>query len=150
MRPALPPAGPHPEGWLIVDAATVGILLGWAVHLSDYPRPPQPPAVEFRPQAFFVEHACGGRRCRALGWYNDQGIIYLDERLRDNDTVFARSLMVHELIHYLQHLSGRFDGECKDQIERENEAYAIQRSYVAEAHGQAAFIRVTHRGCSEG
>lgn len=110
--------------------------------------PVHPPRVQFAPQSFFVEHACGGRRCDALGWYDDKGVVYLDDRLRDRDDVFVRSLMVHEFVHYLQHLSGKFGSRCPEQIVREREAYAIQRSYVAEAHGEVAFLRVTHRGCA--
>jgi hypothetical protein len=147
MLPARLRTGAPAAALLTMDAATLAVLLGWAVHLSSYSRPEHPPTVEFRPQAFFVDNACGGRRCRALGWYNDSGIVYLDERVRDKDSVFVRSLVVHELVHYLQDLSGRFGPDCEDQVKRENEAYALQRSYVAEAHGQAAFIRVTHRGC---
>ncbi|MDH3637019.1 MAG: hypothetical protein OES09_00960 [Gammaproteobacteria bacterium] len=128
-------------------SSTVTVLLSWAAYLSSYPAPERPPYIEFAPQSFFIEHACGGRDCDAVGWYNDKGVIYLDERLRYLDNVFVRSVMVHEFVHYLQDLSGKFRNSCAEQITREREAYAIQRSYVAEAHGEFAFIRVTHRGC---
>ncbi len=128
---------------------TVAILLSWAVHLSGYPAPEHPPRLEFVPRSFFVERVCHGRECDALGWYNDTGIIYLDARLETHDNVLVRSVMVHEFVHYLQHLSGDYGNTCADQIAREREAYAIQRSYVAEAHGEFAFIRVTHRGCTK-
>lgn len=132
-----------------MDAATLGILLGWAVHLSKYPQPDVPPEVEYKPQSFFVEKACGGRDCKALGWYDDKGIVYLDQRVNEQDNVFTRSLIVHELVHYLQDLTGDFSDSCEDQIRREREAYAIQRIYVAEAHGEVAFIRVSYRGCQK-
>lgn len=133
-----------------MDAAALAILLGWAVHLSKYPQPEELPHIEYRTQEFFIEHACGGRDCKAVGWYDDKGVVYLDQRVQTQDNVFTRSLIVHELVHYLQDLSGEFSDSCEDQIRREREAYAIQRIYVAEAHGSVAFIRVTHRGCTQG
>ena len=127
---------------------TIAVVLAWAVQLSGYDGPETPPAVEFKPHSFFVKHACGGRDCDAMGWYNDRGVVYVDERLRNQDTVFTRSLLVHEFVHYLQDLSGKFDTDaCADQIQREREAYAYQRMYVAEVHGQVAFLRIQQRGC---
>jgi hypothetical protein len=120
--------------------ATIAVLLSWAVTLSGYPEPSEPPGLAYKPHRFFVQQACGGDDCEAVGWYNDQGVVYLDDRLRGEDSVFIRSLIVHEFVHYLQHLSGKYDSHsCADQIEREREAYAIQRIYVAEAHGEPQF-----------
>jgi Zn-dependent peptidase ImmA (M78 family) len=119
---------------------TIAVLLSWAVMLSGYAEPERAPQLEYKPHAFFVDEACNGQECEAVGWYNDAGVIYLDERMRSDDSSFVKSLMVHELVHYLQHLSGKYDSHsCKDQIVREREAYAIQRIYMAEAHGQAQF-----------
>lgn len=43
----------------------------------------------------------------------------------------TRSLIVHELTHYLQDISGRFSAEdCNDHLAREREAYSIQRQYL--------------------
>jgi hypothetical protein len=120
--------------------AIFSALLSWAVLLSGYAEPDRPPEVAYKPHRFFVEQACGGHDCEAVGWYDDKGIVYLDARIRGDDSVFVRSLIVHEFVHYLQDLSGKYDSHsCTDQIEREREAYAIQRIYVAEAHGQAQF-----------
>jgi hypothetical protein len=118
----------------------IAVLLSWAVTLSGYAEPDKPPELEYKTHAFFIDRACGGQACKAVGWYNDAGVVYLDQRLRGKDDVFIRSLIVHEFVHYLQHLSGKFDSHsCADQIQREREAYAIQRTYVAEAHGQPQF-----------
>ena len=119
----------------------IPILLSWASHLSGYPAPEQPPIISFQPHAFFVEHVCGNKECNAVGWYNDQNIIYIDERYREDDGVFASSLLVHELTHYLQHQSGKFDSHsCEDSLAREREAYHVQNSYILE--GQASFALV--------
>lgn len=123
-------------------AETISALLSWAVLLSAYPSPEQEPRVEFRPHSFFVANACANKPCKALGWYDDQGIVYLDERLRNDDSAVGRSIWVHEFVHYLQHVSGQYDTEkCADQVRREREAYAIQREYIVRAHGKAPFIR---------
>lgn len=128
---------------------TIAVLLGWAVHLSSYSMPDIPPQVEYRPHSFFVEHVCQSERCRTLGWYNNEGIVYLDDRLRDRDDNFTRSLLVHEFIHYLQDKSGRYNNtNCADHVRREREAYAIQREYMARAYGRVAFIRMVLPPCT--
>jgi len=84
------------------------VLLSWASHLSGYPMPDAPPSVEFRPHSFFVDNVCGGRECNAVGWYNDQDVVYIDEKYANEESSFASSLLVHELTHFLQHRSGKF------------------------------------------
>lgn len=134
-----------------MDTATVAALLNWAVMLSGYAEPASPPEVEYKPHQFFVAEACGGEDCEAVGWYNDAHVVYLDQRLRGDETTFAYSLMVHEFVHYLQHLSGKFDSHsCAHQIEREREAYAIQRIYMAEAHGEPQFQLLRPPFCTPG
>ena len=114
--------------------AIAPILLSWAVHLSGYPTPEEPPAIEFRPHSFFVRNVCGAKECNAVGWYNDRDIIYLDDRYEHDDSSFAHSLLVHEMVHYLQHRSGRFDSlSCNDSLAREREAYYVQNTYIVDA-----------------
>lgn len=126
----------------------IAALLSWAVTLSGYPEPAYPPAIEYVPHAYFVEHVCGGRKCGAIGWYDNRRTIYIDRRLEGQDTAFSRGLMVHEMVHYLQDLSGRYDPtSCEDRHRREQEAYAIQREFIARAYGQAAFLTIHHWDC---
>ncbi len=132
-------------------AITLPILLAWAVHLSDYSAPEHEPRVRFEPHSFFVEQVCGGQECPAVGWYNDRGIIYIDERHRDDESEFTTSLMVHELVHYLQDISGKYDSNsCVDSVAREREAYYIQNEYILRAHGSFAFIRPGPTSCNYG
>ena len=85
-------------------------LLAWASNLSGYPVPETLPRIAYRPRAFFSNRVCGGSACPAVGWYNDQNIIYLHEKYRYEDQDdFANSLLLHELVHFLQHYSGRFN-----------------------------------------
>lgn len=127
---------------------TIVLLLGWAVRLSGYAMPAAPPEVEYRPHSFFVEEVCRSERCRTLAWYNHNGTVYIDDRLRERADKFSHSLLVHELVHYLQDKSGKFHNtDCVDHVKREREAYAIQREYVARAYGQVAYIRMVLPPC---
>lgn len=129
-------------------AETIKVLLSWAVFLSHYPAPDKPPRVEFKPHSFFVKQVCSNKPCNVLGWYNDQGIVYLDERIQNPKDAIAQSIWVHEFVHYLQHRSEKFNSDlCADRLSREREAYTIQREYVIQAHGKAAFIRSSPRQC---
>ena len=131
------------------SAHMIAVLLSWTVHLSSYPHPEKPPVVEYRPHSFFVEHAClGNEKCRAAGWYNNDGIVYIDERVKDQDDAITRSLYVHEFTHYLQDLSGKFDNNtCADHQKREREAYSIQRQYLNKIAGRLVAIYMNYSPC---
>jgi hypothetical protein len=117
------------------------VLLSWAVTLSGYPAPGQPPEVLARPHSFFVERACNGRECKVMGWYAGGRNVYIDERLDAEKDLLASSIVVHEMVHYLQAVA-RGDDTLKDgaafstapsceQIVRwEHEAYAAQREFI--------------------
>lgn len=122
-------------------------LLSWAAHLSRYPKPTASPELQYKPHRFFVDNACAGRECAVIGWYNDGGVIYVDEALRSRDSLFVSSLIVHELVHYLQHVSGEYSSDsCADSVHREREAYEVQRGYIV-AHGTLPLVRTHHRAC---
>jgi len=127
------------------------VLLSWASHLSHYPYPGHGPAYSFRPHSFFVEHACDGNRdCPVAAWYNNDGTIYLDEHLQNWDDPVTRSVIVHELVHYLQDLSGKFrNNDCEDQLKREREAYAVQRMYLSRVAGRFAALWPRYGTCKE-
>jgi Domain of unknown function (DUF6647) len=125
------------------------ILLSWAVNLSGYEAPAQMPEVRYESHAFFVEHVCGGKECNAVGWYNDQDIVYIDQKYAVGDDAFATSLVVHELTHYLQHHSGRFDSHsCPDSLAREREAYRVQNDYLLTAKASIDLIRPAPTACA--
>jgi len=119
----------------------IAVLLSWAASLSGYPYPDTTPPVEFRGREFFVEHACQGEEnCRVAAWY-DAGTIYLDESLDDPEDPVARSVVVHELVHYLQDRSGKFPvKDCESDLGREQEAYSIQRTYLNRIAGRFAAL----------
>lgn len=117
------------------------ILLSWAVTLSGYPAPATPPEVVSKPHAFFVEHACKGQPCKVLGWYAGGRNVYIDEKLDPQNNLFASSIVVHEMVHYLQGVERGDDAlqfgaafstapSCAQVVHWEHQAYAVQREYI--------------------
>ncbi|WP_280151501.1 hypothetical protein [Piscinibacter sp. XHJ-5] len=116
-------------------------LLSWAVTLSGYPAPEKPPNIVRQPHAFFVEKACNGRECKVLGWYAGGTDIFIDDRLDPEKDLLASSIVVHEMVHYLQSVArgdntptgGAAFGampSCRQFIRWEYEAYGAQREYI--------------------
>jgi hypothetical protein len=115
-------------------------LMSWAAQLSGYSTPDVLPEISFRDHSFFVDQVCAGRECKAVGWYNDDDVIYIDERFRKRGAdPNVASLYVHEFVHYLQHKSGRFDSHsCTDAAVRERHALAVQNDYLLQASASVA------------
>lgn len=107
------------------------VLLSWATTLSGYPMPDVGADIVPVSHQVLVERACGGRECKVLGWFPPGGRIYVDERLAPGEDLLAASIVVHEMVHYLQYKAGAFDGlGCAGSIALEREAYAIQREFL--------------------
>ena len=116
-------------------------LLSWAVTLSGFPAPAEPPEVVMVPHAFFVEHACNNRECKVLGWYAGGKNVYIDSTMDPENSLFASSIVVHEFVHYLQGVARGDDAlkggaafsiapSCQQLVHWEIEAYAVQREYI--------------------
>ena len=113
-------------------AEIYAVLMSWAVTLSGYPAPMDAPEISTVPHSVLVAKACHGKECKVIGWFPPGNRIYLDERLRPDDSLYASSIVVHEMVHYLQQQSGRYGGafSCEKAIAMEHEAYAIQQEYL--------------------
>lgn len=109
----------------------VSVLLTVVPALAGYPAPAQTPVVEFIAQAELQKMACEGP-CQVYGWYAGGSTIYLDDRLDPETSMWDRGIVVHELVHYLQEQEGAFGAipTCQRWIEREKEAYAVQRQWL--------------------
>jgi hypothetical protein len=127
----------------------LAVLLSWASSLSGYPYPDTRPAIEYRDHAFFEQHACAeAKNCRAAAWYDNAGTIYLDDHLADLGDPIVRGVIVHELVHYLQDLSGEFKAAtCQDNVRREQHAYAVQRTYLRRIAGQFVALYPVYAPC---
>ena len=71
-------------------------------------------------------------KCGALATYQPGAGIYLDERLKPETDLFDRSILLHELVHYLQDMSDEHGDvrPCMRWYQREQEAYAIQKIFL--------------------
>jgi hypothetical protein len=134
-----------------MDAHLLAVLLSWTVSLSSYTHPGEAPEIIFKPHSYFVDIACqGNEKCDAVAWYNNQGTIFLDDRLKGNTDAFTRSVVVHELVHYLQDISGKYpEMDCNLYSEREREAYSIQRQYLNKIAGKFVSMFVNYPPCHD-
>lgn len=111
--------------WAVVMAllADVARLLGIGP-VADLPAIQSAPAHE-------VRAVCG--RCTA---YYARPVIVLRDDV-DVETVAGRAVLVHELTHHVQALTGRHGlaETCDMHRHRELEAYKVQNAWTAEQHG---------------
>ena len=126
------------------------VLLSWAVTLSGHPMPDHKPTVKMVPHSYIQQVACNGRECKVMGWFPPGDTIYLDDRLDPAQSLLASSVVVHEMVHYLQHLSGANPApySCKASLAMEQEAYSVQRDYLL-AYGvyQPVGVSMHEVGC---
>ena len=115
----------------LTEAELVPALLSAIDQLSKYPRPAFAPEIFRVPHERLEELACT-RQCGVLATYQPGEGIFLDERLKPETNLFDRSVLLHELVHYVQELSHeRGDSKpCERWYYREVEAYAIQKSFL--------------------
>jgi hypothetical protein len=124
-----------------MSADLYAVLLSWAVTLSGYPAPAEPPVIVPKPHEFFVQQACNGQECKVLGWYAGGKNLYVDEKLDPENDLFASSVVVHEMVHYLQGVARGDDAlqggaaftvapSCQQVVKWERQAYAVQREYI--------------------
>ena len=127
----------------------LAVLLSWAVSLSGYSNPETMPEIQYESNKFFQGQACNNvKKCQVVAWYNDKGIIFLNEKLNRLEDPIVRSVIVHELTHYLQDLSGKFNElSCENHAAREREAYSIQRTYLNRIAGRFAATYPVYAPC---
>lgn len=123
----------------------VDSLLRLMPALSPYHRPDSQPPVFRVTRTQIEERMCGGNACPMRAWYLPDEGIYLEDNLHPETDLFDRSVLFHELVHYLQELNaeGATLDACNRWFQREVEAYGLQNHYLA-LSGNAA--RVTHPG----
>jgi len=126
---------------LIVDrlGEIVASLLVYAQLATGYGGLTAPPQIVFLPQAELANTVCH-RPCPVYGWYSLDGAIYLDERLDPVEDMAARGILLHELVHVLQHAAGAFtdDIACRNWARREYQAYQVQARWLREKQVSAS------------
>ena len=115
----------------LTEAELLPALLSAIDQLSKYPRPTFVPEIFRVPHERLQELACTSK-CGVLATYQPGEGIFLDERLKPETNLFDRSVLLHELVHYVQELNHeRGDARpCERWYYREIEAYAIQKSFL--------------------
>ena len=92
------------------------------------------PEITFLPQEQLEELACPGSACRnahGLFSYKDSAIYMgLDNDVYNN--LYDRSILLHELVHYIQHHQEkpRLENDCETWKAREVQAYGIQYRWL--------------------
>lgn len=113
-------------------------LLRTLHRLSRYPVPAEPPRVVYLSATRLQEMACE-QPCSVRGHYAGGREIYLDERLQPLSDLFDRSILLHEMVHYLQQQDGGAEPaagldeheKCRLWHMREQEAYALQEAFLS-------------------
>lgn len=106
-------------------------LLAVADRLSRYKIPKQLPPIYRVPHEELENYVCG-THCSIKAWYKSGDGIFLDQVLKPETSIFDRSILLHELVHYLQERAGEYDtmDECNRWFHREVDAYNVQNRYL--------------------
>jgi hypothetical protein len=100
--------------------------------VSAYPEPFHLPQVHLKPLAELQTMVCKGP-CQLRGFYLPKKGVFLNDLLDLRHDVVARSVLVHELVHHLQEVNGKFENvssACVRWWLREAEAYEVQNAYL--------------------
>lgn len=119
--------------------SSIEVLVSHAVRMSGYSLPNAPLTVANVTPEQISEQLCGGHRnCPIFAYYLDDDLIRIHYDLLPQ--VYDH-IVFHEIIHWLQQHSGKFDlNSCTDTIKREVEAFRLENRYISEVqHGFAFF-----------
>ncbi len=112
-------------------AKLVPELIAIIASYGSFTVPDDLPTVTFVPQGAIAQEVCG-RPCPAFAMFDPERGILLDERLDPLNDLNARSILLHELVHFTQwKSSGRLPGGCAEWLKREKGAYNIQFAWLA-------------------
>ena len=99
--------------------------------LSGYPMPAVLPEIHPLPQAQLEARICSGH-CGVKAFYLPGQGVFIDAALDVEHDLRARSILLHELVHHVQGVTGKFGTlpACDAWYAREFEAYQIQNQYL--------------------
>lgn len=120
-----------------LSLSALALQLLMSVHAySGYPATRSLPEIHQVPLAEIQQRFCHGR-CAAQAFYRPGEGVYIDEAFDLANDEFARSVLLHELVHHVQRVSGAFQkmpSECARWYAAEREAYTIQNRYLEDMH----------------
>ncbi len=116
---------------VLSEAELMPALVSALDQLSKYHRPVALPEIIRVPHERIEAMVCNAK-CGALATYRPGEGIYLDDRLKPETQLFDRSILLHELVHYVQDMSDEHGDmrPCMRWYQREQEAYAIQKIFL--------------------
>jgi len=117
---------------------TVIALLAFIHSVTGYAVPDQFPQIVRASHEQIAGMIACPRSCEAFALYRD-GVIYLDRTADVEGDVNARSILLHELTHWLQDANCAFCRVAAGQHRwrlREADAYQVQSRYLLAASGQ--------------
>lgn len=116
---------------VLTEAELMPALVSALYQISKYHRLVATPEV-IRVSHERIEAIVCNAKCAALAAYRPGAGIYLDERLKPETNLFDRSVLLHELVHYVQDMSDEHGDmrPCERWYQREQEAYAIQKIFL--------------------
>jgi hypothetical protein len=106
-------------------------LLSEIEHLSRYWKSKELPAISMVSQDEINRVVCKKPCAVRAAYIPDRGVLLADN-LDPLNVPLDRSILVHELVHYLQEINNRYSDltPCKRWFQREHEAYAVQNQYL--------------------
>jgi hypothetical protein len=124
-------AKPHP----LPLEQMLGELLASAAQYSRYDMPDAAPLIKVMAAGDLNRMlGCINQTCmdNVGGYYNfTDRTIYVDERINLIEPYLAKGLLVHELIHFLQHHNGQaLPKDCASKRKLEQEAFITQKKYL--------------------
>jgi hypothetical protein len=110
----------------------VDSLLDTIARMSNYRKPDFMPRVSKVSRAEIESTVCSGP-CAVKAWHLPEAGIFIDDSLTPETDLVHRSILLHELVHFLQEVNGEGASmdQCSRWLHREREAYWLQNQYLA-------------------
>ena len=91
------------------------------------------PEIKIKPVSELQIIACDGAACPIKAFYDlEEKTIFLSSQL-DLDYSLDKSILLHELVHYVQDVNGKWEeeeDECRSGMRRELNAFIVQEKYL--------------------
>ena len=112
-------------------------LLESATRMSKYRMPEALPMVSRVPRAELEKRACAesNPHCQVAALFEPERGIMIAEDLRPETNIFHRSILFHEIVHYMQEVGRELAtaAPCERWYQRELEAYSLQNRFLTQA-----------------
>lgn len=117
-------------------------LLDAIARLSTYHKPTETPRVT-RVSRAEIERMLCNRPCMVKAFYLPNEGVFFDEALTPETDLIHRSILFHELVHFVQEASGEAANldACHRWVQREEQAYELQARYLAQIGDESGFMQ---------